>query len=151
MGYSRAGGRSGAFLPRFGPPSICSAIRAANGHAPVRGGGGRRLDCGWKISYNRAFRWVSPDFVVICSRRARMSLSHLTPEQADLAERIYQTLRQAADSDLRGLAELLASKPDRQLLGQTEFEVRDRVHKIGAKAFETALDERKKGATKGPA
>jgi hypothetical protein len=80
-----------------------------------------------------------------------MSLSHLTPEQADLADRIYQTLRQAADSDLRGLAELLASKPDRQLLGQTEFEVRERVHKIGAKAFETALDERKKGGTKGPA
>jgi hypothetical protein len=80
-----------------------------------------------------------------------MSWSDLTPEQVDLAERIYQTLRQATDSDLRGLAELLASKPDQQLLGQTEFEVRDRVHTIGAKAFETALEERKKGGTKGPA
>jgi hypothetical protein len=80
-----------------------------------------------------------------------MSWSDLTPEQVDLAERIYQTLRQATDSDLRGLAELLASKPDRQLLGQAEFEVRDRVHTIGAKAFETALEERKKGGTKGPA
>jgi hypothetical protein len=80
-----------------------------------------------------------------------MSSSLPTAEQAELAERIYQTLRHAADSDLRGLAELLASKPDRQLLGQTEFEVRDLVHKIGAKAFETALEERKKGATKGPA
>jgi len=80
-----------------------------------------------------------------------MSLSPLTPEQAELAERIYQTLRQAADSDLRSLAELLASKPDRQLLGQTEFEVRDRVHAIGAKALETALAERKKGGTKAPA
>jgi hypothetical protein len=79
-----------------------------------------------------------------------MSFSLLTPEQSELAERIYQTLRQAADSDLRGLAELLASKPDRQLLGQTEFEVRDHVHKIGAKALETALDERKKGGTKVP-
>jgi hypothetical protein len=80
-----------------------------------------------------------------------MSLSPLTLEQTDLAERVYQTLRQAADSDLRGLAEPLTFKPDRQLLGQTEFEVRDRVHKIGAKAFETALDERKKGGTKAPA
>ena len=77
-----------------------------------------------------------------------MSWFHLTPDQADRAERIYQTLRHATDSDLRGLAELLASKPDHQLLGQTEFEVRDRVHKIGAKALETALDERKKGGTK---
>jgi hypothetical protein len=45
----------------------------------------------------------------------------------------------------------MASKPDRQLLGKTEFEVRDLVHKIGAKAIETALDERKKGGTKAPA
>jgi hypothetical protein len=30
------------------------------------------------------------------------------------------------------------------LLGPTEFEVRDRVHKIGAKAIETAVDQRKK-------
>jgi hypothetical protein len=75
----------------------------------------------------------------------------LTPDQAELSDRIYHSLRQAADADLRLLADLLASKPDRQLLGQTEFEVRDLVHKIGAKAFETALDERKKGGTKAPA
>jgi hypothetical protein len=80
-----------------------------------------------------------------------MSSSPLTPEQAEQAERIFRSLRQAVDADLRSLAELLASKPDRQLLGQTEFEVRDRVHKIGARAIETALDERKKGGTKGPA
>ena len=79
-----------------------------------------------------------------------MSSSPLTPEQAESAERIFQSLRQAVESDLRSLAELLASKPDRQILGPTEFEVRDRAHKIGAKAIETALDERKKGGTKGP-
>ncbi len=79
-----------------------------------------------------------------------MSRLPLNPEQAELSDRIYQSLRQAADTDLRGLADLLASKPDRQLLGQTEFEVRDLVHKIGAKAFETALEERKKGGIKGP-
>ena len=80
-----------------------------------------------------------------------MSSSPLTPEQAEQAERIFPSLRQALESDLRSLAELLASKPDRQLLGQTEFEVRDRVHKIGARAIETALNERKKGGTRGPA
>jgi hypothetical protein len=80
-----------------------------------------------------------------------MSHSPLTPEQAERSARIYQTLRQAVDEDLRGLADLLASKPDRELLGRTEFEVRDRVHGIGAKALETALDERKRGGTKGPA
>jgi hypothetical protein len=80
-----------------------------------------------------------------------MSWSALTPEQADEAEQLYQTLRQATEADLRDLAALLASKPDRQLLGHTEFEVRDRVHQIGAKAVETAVNLRKKGATKVPA
>ena len=79
-----------------------------------------------------------------------MSRLPLTPDQAELSDRIYHSLRQAADADLRHLADLFASKPDRQLLGQTEFEVRDLVHKIGAKALETALEERKKGGTKGP-
>ena len=80
-----------------------------------------------------------------------MSRLPLTPDQAALSDRIYQSLRQAADSDLRTLADLLASKPDHQLLGQAEFEVRDQVHRIGAKAFETALEERKKGDTRAPA
>ena len=80
-----------------------------------------------------------------------MSLPQLSPEQAERAEQIFQSLRQETEADLRGLAELLASKEDGQILGATEFEVRDRVHKIGAKAIETALNERKKGDTKGPA
>jgi hypothetical protein len=80
-----------------------------------------------------------------------MSRLPLTPDQAELSDRIFQSLRQAAEADLRTLADLLASKPDRQLLGQTEFEVRDLVHRIGATAFETALHERKKGGTKAPA
>jgi hypothetical protein len=109
------------------------------------------LESRWKESYNGGRRWVDPDFVAICSRRASMSSSVLTPEPAESAERIYQSLRQAVEADLRSLAELLASKPDRQLLGPTEFEVRDRAHKIGAEAIETALNERKKGGTKDPA
>jgi len=79
-----------------------------------------------------------------------MSRLPLTPEQAELSDRIFHSLHQAADGDLRHLADLLASKPQRQLLGQTEFEVSDLVHKIGAKALETALEERKKGGTKAP-
>jgi hypothetical protein len=80
-----------------------------------------------------------------------MSRPPLTPDQAELSDRIYHSLRQAADGELRRLADLLASKPDRQLLGRTEFEVRDLVHAIGAKALETALGERKKGGTGGRA
>jgi hypothetical protein len=79
-----------------------------------------------------------------------MSRRPLTPEQQDEAQRIERSLMESVRDDLRSIAELFASKADRRLLGQTEFEVRDLVHKIGAKALETALDERKKGGTKGP-
>ena len=79
-----------------------------------------------------------------------MSVPDPAPEQVDLEERIYQGLRQACDRDLRKMAQLLAAKPYRQLLGRTEFEVRDLVHDLGARALQTALDERKKGATEDP-
>jgi len=77
----------------------------------------------------------------------RISLN-LTPEQRDEAGRIEQRLLAVIGDEIRGIAELLASKPDGQLLGAAEFQVRDRVHTIGARAIETALDERKKGGTK---
>ena len=79
-----------------------------------------------------------------------MSRLPLTPEQASRSDRIYHALRQAADADLRALADRLASEPDDQLLGHTEFEVRDLVHKLGATALQTALVERKGGATGAP-
>jgi hypothetical protein len=79
-----------------------------------------------------------------------MSRRPLTPEQQDEAQRIERILMESVRDDIRSIAELMASKPDRQLLGQTEFEVRDLVHKVGAKAIETALEERKKGGTRGP-
>jgi hypothetical protein len=75
----------------------------------------------------------------------------LTPEQRDEADRIEQRLLAVVGDEIRGIAELLASKPDRQILGPAEFQVRDRVHKIGARAIEAALGERKKGGTRVPA
>jgi hypothetical protein len=75
----------------------------------------------------------------------------LTPDQEAEAERIYQALRSAADADLRSLARLLASKADGDLLGATEFQVRDRVLGLGAKALAAALQGRKKRATTAPA
>jgi hypothetical protein len=79
-----------------------------------------------------------------------MSQQPLPPERHEEAERIYQILKARIDTDLRQLAELLASKEDHQIFGATEFEVRDRVHRIGAEAIQTALEERKKRGTKVP-
>jgi hypothetical protein len=45
------------------------------------------------------------------------------------------------------LARVMASKADGQVLGRTEFEVRDHVHRLGAQVLEAVLQERKKKAT----
>lgn len=75
----------------------------------------------------------------------------LTTEQVAEAERIFQALHLASEDEHWRIAQLLASKPDAQLLGAAEFEVRDLVHETGAKAIQAALDGRKKGGTRGPA
>jgi hypothetical protein len=76
-----------------------------------------------------------------------MDRLQLTADQEAEAQRIARIVLEASKSEVMAMARLLASKPDRQLLGPTEFEVRDLCHKIGAKAIETALLERKKGGT----
>jgi hypothetical protein len=75
----------------------------------------------------------------------------LTPDQEAEARRIYEALKQTSDADLLALARLLAAKEDHQLFGATEFQVRDAVHRLGAKALEVALAGRKKGGTTAPA
>ena len=80
-----------------------------------------------------------------------MDWSHLSSDQAQRAEEIYQALRRGDDGRLRQLAELLATKPDDPLLGRTEFEVRDLVHQLGADAIQAAVNPRKKRGTEGPA
>jgi hypothetical protein len=75
----------------------------------------------------------------------------LTPQQQAEAQRIFDALKQSTEADLMALARLLAQKPDGEIFGATEFEVRDRVHGIGAKAIEAALAGRKKGGTTAPA
>ncbi len=78
------------------------------------------------------------------------TITSLDPRRQEQADRIYQALMKAAAVDLRGVAELLASKPDHQVLGRTEFQVRDLAHELDAKAIQAALDERKKGGTEAP-
>ena len=76
---------------------------------------------------------------------------HLTPEQEAQAQVFAERFHTLLDAEVQALARLLASKPDAELLGRTEFQVRDRLHALGAQLLETALNERKKGAIKGRA
>lgn len=80
-----------------------------------------------------------------------MSVIILTAEQEQEAQRVGKILQEKMAGDIVQLARLLVSKKDAEIFGKTEFEVRDRVHQLGAKAIETVLEERKKGGTKGRA
>ncbi len=75
----------------------------------------------------------------------------LTPEQEAEARRLAEAVALRTKEELLQLARLLVAKRDDQLFGETEFQVRDLVHQIGARAIETAVNERKKGGTKGRA
>jgi hypothetical protein len=80
-----------------------------------------------------------------------MSFAHLPDEQARRAEQLFESLKASTEHDLLAIAELLASQPDEQLFGRTEFQLRDLVHRLGAQALQTAAERRKKGGTKVPA
>jgi hypothetical protein len=75
----------------------------------------------------------------------------LTAEQEVEAQRLFELFPQPLLHEARRLARLWASKSTPQMLGKTEFELRDAVHHLGSQLLQTALDERKKGATKAPA
>lgn len=75
----------------------------------------------------------------------------LTLQQEAEAQRLADIIIQKTREEALQMARLLVSKPDHELLGATEFEIRERVHKIGACALETAVNQRKKGGTQGRA
>jgi hypothetical protein len=72
----------------------------------------------------------------------------MTPEEFAEVQRVYEISRQAADEELWRMACLTVSKKDHELLGQTEFQMRDILLRIGASVLETGVNERrKKGGT----
>lgn len=68
----------------------------------------------------------------------------LNDEQEAEALRIYERLEAAFDQERMRMARLLAWKGKHELFGETEFQLRDRVHELGARVLETAADERQK-------
>ncbi len=72
------------------------------------------------------------------------------PSEIELSEderQIYERLGPLFEQERLRMARALASGP---LFGKKEFELRDRVHDLGARALEVAADERqKKGRIRG--
>jgi len=70
----------------------------------------------------------------------------LNADQEAEAQLIYERIRGAFDEEARRLAELMASKETRHIFGETEFQIRDRVHRLGTEVLAATAEERvKKG------
>jgi hypothetical protein len=75
----------------------------------------------------------------------------LTPEQELEAKFITDVLVGAMKVEAEKIGRLLASKQNRELFGQTEFQLRDILLRLGARGIDAALEARKKKSTKDPA
>lgn len=67
----------------------------------------------------------------------------LTEQQEQEAKLLEAKIRLAVDQELTDLARLLVSKSESALFGQTEFQVRDLVLRVGAQAFQEHLRGKK--------
>jgi parvulin-like peptidyl-prolyl isomerase len=73
--------------------------------------------------------------------------SLLSAEQEAEAQALAQRIRELAEEEFLDIARLLVSKPDREIFGETEFQVRDILLKAGAKALEEHLRQKKPATT----
>jgi hypothetical protein len=72
-----------------------------------------------------------------------MTPTTLSAEQEAEAQCLAQRIPEVARADILELARLLVSKREADIFGETEFQVRDVVHRLGAKAFEVHLAKKK--------
>lgn len=78
-----------------------------------------------------------------------MDMASLSVEQRAEWGRIMDRVMAKARVELEAAALLVVTKADPQLFGQTEFQLRDMMHRLGATVLDAALDERKKRGTRG--
>jgi hypothetical protein len=72
-----------------------------------------------------------------------MTPSTLTIDQEAEAQRLAQQIQEESREDILALARLLVSKRESEIFGETEFQARDVVHRVAAKAFTIHLREKK--------
>lgn len=77
------------------------------------------------------------------------STASASEKQAEIAQ-LRECIAAAVEQEIGVMAELMASKADNELFGETEFQLRDIVHRLGAKVIEiTAQQREKKGWIRG--
>jgi len=78
---------------------------------------------------------------------AKSNQAALSAEREAEAQALAERIRELADDEILQMARLLVSKPDREIFGDTEFELRGIVLKVGAKAIEEHLRQKKMATT----
>ena len=68
----------------------------------------------------------------------------MTAEEFEEAQRLYEVTESAMAEERWRMCCLMAAKQDGEMLGQTEFELRQHVLKMGAVTLEAAVNERRK-------
>jgi hypothetical protein len=109
---------------------------------------GEQLKSRWKIDTLKPAAVGLWKFASLFAQESSMIDITLTPEQEAQAQRMAAIIGRKAQEEALRMARIMASKPDAELVGATEFQIRERAHKLAAHAIETALNERKKGGTK---
>ena len=75
------------------------------------------------------------------------STTALTAEQELEAQELAGRITEAIAVDVLRIARLLVAKDTRHTFGQTELQLRDLIHRAGAKALETSLAQKKTATT----
>ncbi len=73
------------------------------------------------------------------------STPELTSEQEAQAQGLATRITEAIAADVLRIARPLVSKDTRHTFGATELQLRDLVHRAGARALETSLGQKKLG------
>ena len=73
-----------------------------------------------------------------------MSVTPLTAEKEAEAQELAARIRTTLDEEAERIAHLLVGKDVKDLFGQTEFDLRDLLLRVGAKAYELYLAEKKR-------
>jgi hypothetical protein len=79
------------------------------------------------------------------------AMDGLTPEELAEVQRIHDVVLKAMEKDIWQMARLLATRRDDQLFGETEFTLREKALRMGARALGATVEDRKKRGTKAAA
>ena len=81
----------------------------------------------------------------------RNRVAGIRPEKSEEVQRVHDVMLKAMDQEIWRMAELMVTRRDDQLFGETEFALREKALRMGAQALEATVNDRKKRGTRAAA